>query len=100
MCKCVDLGSTNTSFLRVRLIGGVPRVSCVRAGASWLTLPRGRGDVNYSLSRLLPQIWGPGAASDPHILDFPLDSDWGLSLACRAEARRENARRRRRTGEE
>src|SRR2546425_11514661 len=90
MCRCVDLGSTNTSFLRVRLIGGVPRVSCVRAGASWLTLPRERGDVNYSLRRLLHQILGPRPASDPHILDFLLDRDRGRSLACRAEAGCEN----------
>src|SRR5438045_3233922 len=79
MCRCVDLGSTNTSFFRVRLIGEVPRVSCVRAGASWLTLPRERGDVNYSLRRLLH-----------HILDFLLDRDRGPSLACRAEAGCEN----------
>src|SRR5207247_11357462 len=101
MCRCVDFGSTNTSFRRVRVIGGVSPVDCETASASWLTLHRGGSDVNSPGEGLSPICGVPMASVTPISWIFPLTRFGPLtSMPSRSARRRHEHGRRQEAGEE
>src|SRR5947199_7840410 len=83
MCRCVDFGSTNTSFRRVRVIGGVSPVDCETASASWLTLHRGGSGVNSPGEGLSPICGVPMASVAPRSEEHTSELQSLRHLVCR-----------------
>src|SRR5438132_9094266 len=82
-CRCVDLGSTNTSFFRTRFMDGLRGQQVGGAGVA--TVPRGFGEVNVTSPGVYPR-YSEEPAMDPLHLGFFPGHGREPSLACRQHA--------------
>src|SRR5262245_46645641 len=83
-CRCVDFGSTNTSFRSERFMNGVSRVEGMGfVGVVRETYHPRRIVVNLAL-HAIPLHLGPRRTAHHSILAFALDSPGARPLACKA----------------
>src|SRR6266850_1146236 len=79
-CRCVDLGSTNTSFFRARFIDGLRGQRVGSAGVA--TVPRGSSEVNVTSQADGPR-YSEELASNHLQVGFSSLQDFEPYLACR-----------------
>src|SRR5688572_24250066 len=86
MCRCVDFGSTNTSFLSARFIGGLLSASGKWKNSAHDTLPLDTCQRTRALAErgdFAPPHTVAETSRSPRILIFVLDTSPGSLLSCR-----------------